>query len=338
MIAHNPDTVLTDLPAPPDDGTPAQATRDHLYPAILVVTDHEADADWIGGALSADNATFECLVEVTSTSTAALGHLHVQTYHALVVRHAPPAADAVDLLDALQLAGVQQPVVVLADDLPAEIFNRCYELGAEAVLPLDGLTRTALSAVVKRAVERFESAREMVRLTAQERRRLIRDRDEAEQLLEQQRLMIRDLEAVAEATDGMRPPPTDLVPRDAGADREASTPPQPTPGDDLSMLDLPDSLVAHYRELLRTYVIMGSGSLRREIRQLSRRLAALGTSPRAVMNLHLLCVEQTVRGLGKRSSRHVMSRAHLLALEIMVHLARCYQHAWAQQSAIEHNS
>ena len=43
------------------------------------------------------------------------------------------------------------------------------------------------------------------------------------------------------------------------------------------------------------------------------------------MQLHLHVLEELVRGLGSRSTRHVMTRADLLALEVMVHLAECYR-------------
>jgi len=43
------------------------------------------------------------------------------------------------------------------------------------------------------------------------------------------------------------------------------------------------------------------------------------------MNLHLHVLEELVRGLGSRSTRHVMTRADLLALEVMVHLAEGYR-------------
>ncbi len=82
---------------------------------------------------------------------------------------------------------------------------------------------------------------------------------------------------------------------------------------------------AYYQELLRTYVIMGSGGLGAEIAKLAELLAVAGLSPRQALELHLERVEELVRGLGSRSTRHVMARADLLALELMIHLGECYQ-------------
>src|SRR4029077_20053676 len=72
----------------------------------------------------------------------------------------------------------------------------------------------------------------------------------------------------------------------------------------------------YYQELLRTYVIMGSGNLVAEITRLADLLSRAGLSPREVLDLHLARVERLVRGLGNRSTRHVMARSDLLALEL----------------------
>src|SRR5438445_308427 len=90
-------------------------------------------------------------------------------------------------------------------------------------------------------------------------------------------------------------------------------------------LRLPVEFDDYYQELLRTYVIMGSGNLVAEIVKLADLLSLAGLTPREVLNLHLARVERLVRGLGNRSTRHVMARADLLALELMIHLGECYQ-------------
>jgi hypothetical protein len=90
-------------------------------------------------------------------------------------------------------------------------------------------------------------------------------------------------------------------------------------------LQLPQELVIHYRELLRAYVIMGSGNLACELSRLADMLVTTGVSARQTMQLHVLVLEELVGGLGSRSTRHVMTRADLLALEIMVHLADNYR-------------
>jgi hypothetical protein len=88
---------------------------------------------------------------------------------------------------------------------------------------------------------------------------------------------------------------------------------------------MPGELVHLYRELLRTYVIMGSGNLGCEIARLAELLATAGMAAREAMRLHLQVLEELIHGLGTRSARHVMTRADLLIMEIMIHLAECYR-------------
>ena len=96
-------------------------------------------------------------------------------------------------------------------------------------------------------------------------------------------------------------------------------------GRTVATVRLPAEFDDYYQELLRTYVIMGSGNLAVEIDKLAGLLAQAGLTPRAVLDLHLERVERLVRGLGNRSTRHVMARADLLALELLVHLGECYR-------------
>jgi hypothetical protein len=90
----------------------------------------------------------------------------------------------------------------------------------------------------------------------------------------------------------------------------------------------PAELTAHYRELLRIYVIMGSGNLGQELRRLTRLLVAAGISAQQTVRLHLDVVEEMIHGLGARSGRHVMTRADLLILEVMMHLGEGYRRCY----------
>jgi hypothetical protein len=44
-----------------------------------------------------------------------------------------------------------------------------------------------------------------------------------------------------------------------------------------------------------------------------------------VLRVHLERVESLIRGLGSRSSRHVMVRADILAMELMIQVGECYR-------------
>jgi len=70
---------------------------------------------------------------------------------------------------------------------------------------------------------------------------------------------------------------------------------------------------------------MGSGNLASELSRLADMLATAGVSARQTMQLHVRALEELIHGLGNRSTRHVMTRADLLVLEIMIHLAESYR-------------
>jgi hypothetical protein len=88
---------------------------------------------------------------------------------------------------------------------------------------------------------------------------------------------------------------------------------------------LPAELIAYYRELLRTYVIMGSGNLADEPKRLVELLVTIGLNARQTVAIHLQVLEELLQGLGARSGRHVMNRADLLLLEVLLHLAEGYR-------------
>jgi hypothetical protein len=70
---------------------------------------------------------------------------------------------------------------------------------------------------------------------------------------------------------------------------------------------------------------MGSGNLSGDMHELAKLLVGIGITPQQTMLLHLQVLEELVRGLGSRSARHVMTRADLLVLELMIHLAEGYR-------------
>jgi hypothetical protein len=76
---------------------------------------------------------------------------------------------------------------------------------------------------------------------------------------------------------------------------------------------------------------MGFGNLASEMSQLAEMLATAGVTAPQMMLLHLKVLEELVRGLGARSARHVMTRADLLVLEVMIHLAEGYRRRTSEQ-------
>ena len=70
---------------------------------------------------------------------------------------------------------------------------------------------------------------------------------------------------------------------------------------------------------------MGAGNLAVETSALVTRLVGLDFSAPRLVQLHIHVLEEALRGLGGRSSRHVMARADLLVLEVMAQLAENYR-------------
>jgi hypothetical protein len=243
-----------------------------------------------------------------------------------LVSHEPGELDALELIEGYRAGGADEPIVVLGTQSEQEMSALCYEVGADAYVCVNTTTTRSLIWVVARAMQRCQLVRENRRLTQADRQRLQREHDEAERLLTQQRALIDDLEAIrrrgkAPSSDEARGRPAERSGTD-GCDKASLHPPS----------GLPEELVRHYRELLRTYVIMGSGNLAPELSRLAGLLATAGVTAQQAMQLHVHVLEELVRGLGSRSTRHVMTRADLLALEIMVHLAESYRVRYSERA------
>jgi hypothetical protein len=222
--------------------------------------------------------------------------------------------DAVELVEALRGGGTEEPVVVLGGESEEELAPLCFEVGADAYCCIHRTTTRCLIWTVARAIERFQILRENRRLLQAERQRLELEHHEAERLLTQQRSLICQLESMRDGVEPERGAPADSKPAVSLDDSS-----------ELSVESLPTRLVAHYREMLRAYVIMGAGNLSDEMATLASLLASAGITARQTMQLHLHVLEELIRGLGNRSARHVMNRADLLVLEVMVHLAEGYR-------------
>jgi hypothetical protein len=244
-------------------------------------------------------------------------------FDAVLISHAPGELDALELLDALRAGGAEEPLIVLGEASPQEMEALCLEAGADAYVCVNTATTRTLLWIVARATERHALVRENRRLAQAERHRLHQEHREAERLLTEQRDVIRgaqgghdveegnDTEADAGVGDSPAPRAMAEIGRRAAGAGEA--PP------------LAESLKDHYRELLRAHVIMGSGNLAGEMGSLAELLAASNVTAPQTLALHVQVLEELVRGLGSRSARHVMTRADLLVLEVLVHLAERYR-------------
>lgn len=292
---------------------------------VVFITNRQRTGGWLAEALAAENARRVILEEVVG-ATAGLGRLRDEAVDAVLVSHEPGELDAVELVSGYRAGGADEAVVVLGNQSEQEMAAACFEAGADAYVCAHTTTSRNLLWIVARAVQRHQLVRENRRLLLADQQRLQRERDEAERLLVQQRALIADLEAIRRQTTPRSAhgsparAPAKSHPAGSSASSTASSPP-----------GLPKELVQHYRDLLRTYVIMGSGNLACEMSRLADLLTTAGVSARQTMQLHLQVLEELVAGLGARSTRHVMTRADLLALEMMVHLAEGYRQRYQER-------
>lgn len=273
---------------------------------ILYITTRQRTGGWLAEAFASDSAARIVLDQVVG-GAAGLARARDESFDAVLISHEPEELDALTLIEGYRAGGADEPILVLGMQSEQEMASLCYEVGADAYVCVNTATTRNLIWVLVRAVQRHELLRENRRLAQAEQQRLQRDRDEAERVLQQQRAMLAGLDA--------KPGPEGS---DADATKPDARPPAPLPS-------LPEELVAHYRELLRSYVIMGSGNMTCELSRLADLLVSAGLGSQQAMQLHLQALEEMVHGLGARSTRHVMTRADLLAMEILLHLAEGYR-------------
>ena len=273
---------------------------------VLHITTQQRSGGWLAEAFAADSASQVVLEEAVGTADG-LARLRDEAFDAVLVSHEPGQLDALELIEGYRVGGADEPVVVLGNRSEQEMAALCYEVGADGYVCVNTTTTRNLIWITARAIQRHYLVRENRRLNLAEQMRLQREHDEADRLLTQQRSLLGELESLP-----------GRVWRLLGQDVRPALP-------------LPDELVAHYRELLRTYVIMGSGNLADELQQLGGLLVSARLSARQTMQLHLHVLEELVHGLGARSTRHVMTRADLLILEVTMHLAEGYRRRYHER-------
>jgi hypothetical protein len=301
---------------------------------VLYVTTLHRTGGWLAEAFRADSATEVLLVETVGV-TAGMSHLRDEVFDAVLVSHEPGVLDALELVEGMRGGGSDEPAIVLGKAPSSQMAALAYEVGADAYCCVAETTTRSLLWTFARAIERCQLVREHRRLVQNEQQRLAHEHQEAERLLGEQRALIAELEKIRVSDsangfgDGEALAGRELCDelRDELWDSErGGGPPGSLSGiSKLQACDLPERLVAHYREMLRAYVVMGAGNLAEEMVRLAAMLTDADVSAQRTMQLHVQVLEELVGSLGNRSARHVMTRADLLVLEIMAHLADGYR-------------
>jgi hypothetical protein len=287
---------------------------------VLYVTTLHRTGGWLAEAFRSDCAAEVLLVETLGVA-AGLSHLRDEVFDAVLVSHEPGLLDALDLVEGLRAGGNDEPMIVLGAAPSAQMSALAHEVGADAYCCVGETTTRSLLWTFARAIERAQLIREHRRLMQAEQQRLAHEHQEAERLLSEQRALIVELEKIR--TGG---PTEQLIVGESTIESEPAVSPQSTIRNPQSLEhSLPERLVAHYREMLRAYVVMGAGNLAEEMALLANLLTEADVSAQRTMQLHVHVLEELIATLGNRSARHVMTRADLLVLEIMAHLADGYR-------------
>jgi CheY-like chemotaxis protein len=311
---------------------------------LLLVTTSRRGGAWLAESLASDSACQVTLFEAHGAA-AGLRQWRNEAFDGLLISHDPPELDAFDLLDALRAGGSEVPLVVLGQASPQELEALCLEAGADAYLCVNTATTRSLLWIVARATERHGLIRENRRLAQAERHRLRQEQSEADRLLNEQLGVVRDAQSPRGAAFADRSPPDEGLQDETF--REASELAWQGEFDaalalaDRAMAEISsgqstrkpapisDDLRTHYRELLKAHVIMGSGNLASEMATLAELLDTHNMTAPETLQLHLQSLEELLRGLGTRSARHIMTRADLLVVEVLVHLAERYRQRYA---------
>jgi hypothetical protein len=309
---------------------------------VLYVTTLHRTGAWLAEAFRSDSASEIVLIETVGV-TAGLAQLRNEVFDAVLVNHEPGVLDALELVEGMRGGGNDEPAIILGKAPSSQMAALAYEVGADAYCCIAETTTRSLLWTFARAIERCQLVREHRRLVQNEQQRLAHEHQEAERLLGEQRALIAELEkirtgnspaslsqsastAAAGATEnwsagtGFSEQAFGSAVESLSPDSKAATGKSSPP-----VCDLPERLVTHYREMLRAYVVMGAGNLADEMVRLAAMLTEADVSAQRTMQLHVQVLEELVSSLGNRSARHVMTRADLLVLEIMAHLADGYR-------------
>lgn len=270
---------------------------------VLCIVPWPHAGGWLADAFAADSASKVVLEEAVGT-VAGMARLRDDVFDAVLVAHEPGQLDALDLVEGYRTGGAEDPIIVLGAQSEQEMAPLCYEVGADGYVCTQTTTRNLIW-VIARAVQRHQLVCENQRLASAEQTWRQREMDEVASMLAEQNALLGNK---GTGPIGAKHP----VGRSGKLDQSPFSP-------------LPLELAAHYRELLRTYVIMGSGNLADELRRLAEVLVAAGLDARQTLQLHLHAIEELIQGLGTRSARHVMNRADLLVMELLLHLADGYR-------------
>ena len=236
----------------------------------------------ISDALANDSATN---VELTSVvgMPSALEALRSAAFEIVLIAHEPGGLDALELLEAIRTGSHPRQAILVVGDTPASRLEvSCLESGADGYICLRNATTRGLLWHMTRAIERQQLIQENEQLTRARRQQRRADKDEVSRVLD----LLRDL----------RPPRS-----------RRQAPPNP-------------QWVARYQPVLQAYVMMGGGRLDSELDDWIATCRRLSIGAEDVLAIHCQAVEKMVDQLGGRGARHILHRAQILAVDILLRM------------------
>jgi DNA-binding response OmpR family regulator len=255
---------------------------------VLWVSASSDSGDWLANALSQDRA---CKVELVHAASHAEGLqlLREESFDLILVQHVENVLDGPEFVAAFRGGAHEEPLIVMGTEPATTLQPICTEAGSDDYLCMQHCSTRGLLWSMSRACQRWELQRENRRLLQNEAQRNQSEQLEAARLLSEQRAMIQSFDPAPRSIT-LEGRMKHTVPRSYKPEK------------------FPAAIVESYQGLLRAYVIMGSGTLNREMRELSTALIEAHASAQQLMLLHLETVESLLVAAYSDARRSLDSR------------------------------
>ena len=193
------------------------------------------------------------------------------------------------LLEAMRTSGHDEPASIVIDAVEDSDWAKLCTLDCEVIISRRSWNAPALVPTLIRSVRRNEVQRSKHQMEIQTRKHELREQSESRNILKHLETIVTDRQLFE------------------GRQQSDST-------------SLPDNLHSIYSHLLRSFCMMGEGTLTTELTQLADILTTANISATDVLKMHIDHTRSLVEKLRSKSARHVLVRADLLIIELLVHL------------------
>ena len=190
------------------------------------------------------------------------------------------------LVEAMRTSGHDEPALLVTSYLSDLEWAQLCQHDCDVLISQRSWDAPSLLPAILRAVNRVEVHRSNRKLETTERKRTVRDRTDVDSILKHLHQILEDRQLLS---------PT-------SRDRSEQ---------------IPEELRKVYSHLLRTFCMMGEGSLTAELTQLSGILTTAHLSTTTALRMHLEETQTLITKLGAKGARHVLVRADLLIIELL---------------------